>query len=90
MGDVIHNSANSRFEIVIGGATAKLEYTLDGERMIIHHTFVPTELRGQNIAGKLAAAAFDYSRNEGLKVVPQCSYIEVYAKRHPEVADLMA
>lgn len=86
---VTHHADTNRFEIQIDTATARLEYSLNDGRMTIHHTFVPVELRGQSIAGKLAAAAFDYARAEGLKVIPACSYIATYAKRHPEADALL-
>jgi predicted GNAT family acetyltransferase len=86
---VIHHSVHSRFEVVINNTQAFLNYTLADGRMTITHTFVPPELRGQNIAGQLAKAAFDYARTEGFKVVPQCSYIAVYASRHAEAKALL-
>ncbi len=89
MPTVLHSADHSRFEISIGGATAVLEYDLVGTLMTIHHTFVPVELRGQNIAGQLAKAAFDYARSEELQVVPQCSYIASYAKRFPDAGALV-
>ncbi|MGJ8652154.1 MAG: GNAT family N-acetyltransferase [Opitutaceae bacterium] len=87
---VEHLIEKSCFEIRHREALAHLDYRLDSRVMTIHHTFVPPELRGQSIAGKLAGAAFEFAQAEGLKVVPQCSYIGVYAKRHPEVAALLA
>ena len=89
MPTVHHLTDHSRFEIHIGEATAVLEYELAGTVMTIHHTFVPVELRGQNIAGQLAKAAFDTARSEQLHVMPQCSYIASYAKRFPEAERLL-
>lgn len=88
--EAIHHTNQQRFEILRAGSTARLEYTLADQQMTIHHTFVPVALRGKNIAGQLAQAAFDYARQAELKVVPACSYIGVYARRHPAVADLLA
>ncbi|MEN8661785.1 MAG: GNAT family N-acetyltransferase [Lentimonas sp.] len=87
---VIHEHEHQRFEIIIGGSKAKLEYSIDATHLTIQHTFVPSELRGQSSASQLADAAFDFARNEGLKVVPQCSYISAYARRHPEAMSLIA
>lgn len=86
---VVHLPAASRFEIASGPAVARLEYQLDPGRMTIHHTFVPEALRGQRLAGQLAAAAFDFARAEGLRVRPQCSYIAAYAQRHPTAQALV-
>ena len=70
MPTVQHSTDHARFEIIIGNATAVLEYSRSGTLMTIHHTYVPVELRGQNIAGLLAKAAFDSARAEQLQVVP--------------------
>lgn len=82
--EIHHNTASTRFELSIKTATAHLDYHLEGLLMTIHHTFVPVELRGRNIAAKLAQAAFQYARTEGLQIVPQCSYIASYTKRFPK------
>ena len=87
---VTHTPSAARFEIVIANATAHLNYQLAGGLMTIHHTFVPSELRGQQIAAHLAQAAFDYARTEGLQVIPACSYIAAYAKRSPHAGALIS
>ena len=54
------------------------------------HTEVPEALQGHGIAGKLAAHALTYARENGLDVVPLCPYVAKYIKDHPEFADLVA
>jgi len=49
-----------------------------------NHTFTPTALRGQGVAGKLYAAMVADAKQEGYKIIPGCPYIEVKFKRHPE------
>ncbi|MGJ8637787.1 MAG: GNAT family N-acetyltransferase [Opitutaceae bacterium] len=88
--NVSHHIQKSRFEINIDDANARLDYHLTDGSMVITHTFVPPELRGKRIAGLLAKAAFDFARTENLRVVPQCSYIAVYAERNPEAGALIA
>jgi hypothetical protein len=56
----------------------------------VHHTGVPTELEGRGIASALVQATVDHARANGLQIVPQCSYVQVWMKRHPEYADLIA
>ncbi|MDQ8193246.1 GNAT family N-acetyltransferase [Coraliomargarita sp. SDUM461004] len=88
---VTHLANKSRFEIRIGTLVAKLEYQITNGNMTIHHTFVPTELRGQKLAEKLAAAALEFARQSRLKVVPQCSYIEAYIRRnHPQSGQIIS
>ena len=87
--NILHAPDQSRFETQVEGHLAVLEYSLEGDVMTIHHTFVPVELRGTGLAAALAKAAFDHAREAGLKVIPACSYIAGYAKRFPEAGDLV-
>ncbi|MEX0331591.1 MAG: GNAT family N-acetyltransferase [Puniceicoccaceae bacterium] len=68
---------------------AVLSYTVKDGRYHFDHTVVPPELRGQGVAGKLATAAFEHARENGWSIVPDCSFIDVFLKRHPEFAELV-
>lgn len=57
---------------------------------VADHTLVPPEIGGRGIAAQLVQALVDDARAEGFKVVPQCSYVAVAFKRHPEWSDLLA
>jgi predicted GNAT family acetyltransferase len=86
--DVRQNKAESRFELIVDGHLAVADYQMDGGRMIFTHTEVPVALRGGGIAGKLVSFAMESARKERLKVVPQCSYVDFFLKKHPEYSDL--
>jgi len=88
--DVRHNVAASRFEVVLDGQFSICEYRLQAGQMVMNHTVVPPELGGRGIAAAMVEAALAWARAEGLRVVPQCSYVAVYMKRHPETQDLLA
>ena len=81
---VQHNAAGHRFEARVDGHLAVAEYERDGASLILTHTFVPPELRGRGLAEKLVRPALEYARNEGLAVVPACSYVAAFIQRHPE------
>jgi predicted GNAT family acetyltransferase len=87
---VRHNAAEHRFEAEVDGKLAVADYEVQGERMIFTHTFVPPELRGRGIAEKLVRVALEHARTERLRVVPACSYVEVFIERHPEFKPLLA
>ena len=89
-GSIEHKSQQHRFETVVDGVNAHLEYERTGEVMAITHTDVPAAIGGRGIAGALVEAAMEYARSEGLKVDPQCSYSEVWMRRHPQYEDLRA
>lgn len=86
---ITHNVARQRFESRAGAALASLSYVIEGERVILDHTFVPDELRGRGIAAALARRALDEARQRRWKVVPRCSYVASFIERHPEFADLV-
>jgi predicted GNAT family acetyltransferase len=87
--EVIDNAAAHRFEITVNGQLAITTYRIQGGHMILPHTEVPDALQGQGIAGKLVKAALESARQQGLKVIPSCSYVAAYMKRHPEYDDLL-
>jgi predicted GNAT family acetyltransferase len=57
--------------------------------VVFTHTFVPPELRGRGLAEKLVRAGLDWTRAQGFRAVPQCSYVDAYIRRHPEYQDLL-
>ena len=87
---VTHNVAQHRFEARAGDTLAHCDYQVDGTVMQVVHTEVPAALEGRGIAAKLVAAALSWARAEGLSVVPICSYVRAYMRRHPETTDLLA
>ena len=88
--EVRHNLSGRRFELEIGGKLAVADYALSGETMILTHTWVPPELRGRGLAERVVKAALEHARREGLRVIPQCSYVQSFLRRHPEDSDLRA
>jgi hypothetical protein len=89
-GEVTHDERRRRFELEEDGATGFLTYTLREGTIVFTHTVVPTELEGRGIGGRIVRTGLDHARAQGLKVVPQCSFVETYIERHPEFRDLVA
>ncbi len=87
---VLHNESESRFEIDLEGATAVLDYDLDGERIAFTHTEVPQQFEGRGYGAQLARAGLDYARQAGLAVVPACGFISAFIRRNPQYAELVA
>lgn len=79
---VRHNVAEHRFEATVDGFLSVADYEVDGEITRFTHTFVPPELRGRGIAEKLVRAALEWARTERRRVVPACSYVEAFVRRH--------
>jgi uncharacterized protein len=79
-----------RFFARIAGEEPELLYERRGDVLDVRHTYSPPALRGSGIAARLTAAAFDYAREHGLKILPTCSYTRRYVERHPELRSRVA
>jgi predicted GNAT family acetyltransferase len=90
MSTVTHNAEEHRYETTVDGLLSVCEYEVVDDRVVFTHTFVPPELRGRGIAEQLVRAGLADARATGRKVVPACSYVEVFIRRHPEYQDLVA
>ena len=82
--------ARQRFELVVDGALAFVDYQRDGRKLLLTHAEVPPPLRGGGIGSTLVTRTLALGRERGEKVVPLCSFVEHYMRRHPEVQDLLA
>lgn len=83
--DIRHDTEQHRFSVLVDGEKALLDYSPEGENTLnYNHTFVPPELRGKGVASVLAKAALDYARENGYTVIPSCSFVAAYVRKHPE------
>lgn len=57
--------------------------------MIIDHTFVEPEYRGQKLAEKLVLNGVELARREGKKIIPLCPYAKKEFERKPEYQDVI-
>lgn len=88
--EVTHNANSRRFETrAADGALAFLNYTIEGDRISLEHTFVPDQLRGKGVATNLARAALSEARQRHWKVIAHCPFVAGFVKQHPEFADLV-
>ena len=69
---------------------AELPWIARGQPRIADHTYVPHEARGKGIAAALLDALIADAREQGFKIVPQCSYVVAAFRRHPEWGDVLA
>ena len=61
-----------------------------GPVRVAEHTLVPRAFEGQGIAARLVEALIADARAKQFRIEPQCSYVAVQFRRHPEWADLLA
>jgi hypothetical protein len=74
---VQHDENNHRFTVALGAYEAALMYARRGDVLDFYHIYVPDPFRGpgRGIAGRILIAAFDYARENNLKVTPTCPFI---------------
>ncbi len=87
--NISHNPAASRFEAWPDGQLAECSYRLRERLLVLHHTQVPAAAEGRGVAAALVQAALDWARAQGLQVLPSCSYVAAYMRRHPHTLDLL-
>jgi hypothetical protein len=88
--EVRHDAARQRFEALVDGVRADLDYEQRDDVLCLTHTGVPPAIGGRGVGGELVRSALEYARAKGLKVVPSCPYAASYIARHPQYQDLVA
>ncbi|MFD1205947.1 MULTISPECIES: GNAT family N-acetyltransferase [Sporosarcina] len=73
-----------------GKMLAEITWTLLGDVMVMDHTFVSQDLRGQGVAKKLLDRAAQYAREKGYKMEAVCSYVVTAFERYKEYDDIKA
>lgn len=86
---ITHNLQKHRFETVVDGYKAHIEYVPFDGGIRLTHTVVSAPIEGRGVAAALVKEALDFARTQGVKVIPICSYVVVYMKRHPEYNDIL-
>ena len=89
--EVIHNEEKNRYEVWLDGEkVGHADYTRMLDELHFVHTEVDPNQQGKGLAGILmeGAVADVRAHNRG-KIVPVCSYVVTWFKRHPEAADLL-
>lgn len=73
-----------------GNILAEMVYTMvSAEKMIIEHTEVSDELRGQNTGYQFVSTAVEYARTHGIKIIPLCPFANAVFKKKPEFTDVL-
>jgi uncharacterized protein len=90
MADVRDNPAESRYELDVDGNQAIAAYSRDGDVLVFTHTRVPEALQGHGVGSELIHGVLHDVDARGLKLVPQCPFVEAYLEKHPEWRGLVA
>ena len=73
-----------------GNILGEVDYPYISSNVVdVNHTFVDIKLRGKGIANLLLIHAFNYFRENNIKVKVSCSYAIKWLDNHREYVDLM-
>ena len=87
--EVIHEKDNERFIIYSEDKKSFVEYRLSENEIDLYHTYTDPGLRGKGLAAQVVRAAFEYAKENDLKVVPTCSYVQSFVRRYDEYKELV-
>jgi uncharacterized protein len=88
--EVVDVPEQSRYELRLDGHLIGLAaYRRRDGRIAFTHTEVDESCEGRGFGSRLAAAALDDARRQGLEIVPLCSFIAHYVEQHPEYQELV-
>ncbi len=87
---VKHDKENNRFVADIEEHKAYLSYNIINDKIDFSSTFTPPKFRGMGVARIVVEYAFNYARENNLKVIPSCSYVQAFVERNDNYIDLLA
>ncbi len=76
-----------RFE---DGSKAWLSFKVEGDKLYLMETYTPEQHRGKGYAKMLVKAAVNDARNQGLEIIPICSYSVYYFIKEASDRDVLA
>ncbi|MBO6586176.1 MAG: N-acetyltransferase [Gracilimonas sp.] len=87
-----HDTAETKGSFYIereGKRVAEMTYSKAGpERIIIDHTEVADETRGEGLGKKLVYKAVEFARENNLKILPLCPFARSVFSKNPEIRDV--
>ena len=88
--DVRNQPEQSRYAVFLDDELAGFAaYRETGSEISMTHTEVDSRFEGKGIGSGLARGALDDVRTRELSLLPHCSFISGYIKRHDEYLDLV-
>ncbi|MBS7563241.1 N-acetyltransferase [Mucilaginibacter sp. Bleaf8] len=82
--ELINNQPVHKFELFVDGYRAFIDYKQKGNKVYLIHTEVHVALKGKGVAEAIVEKTLNYLEANHLILVPLCSYVQLFLKRHPE------
>ena len=80
---IYNNIKESRFEFLVCGTRAVIEYVIGPEVIVFYHSSIRTSPgEGDELLMEMIRYVLDYARNNHLKIVPTCPHVRQYIRHH--------
>ncbi|MGE7120030.1 GNAT family N-acetyltransferase [Peribacillus sp. NPDC046944] len=74
-----------------GEKLAEITFFKSGDHEItVDHTVVSDKLRGQKVGNALVEKVIELARNENLKIVPECTFVQKQFEKNAAYEDVLA
>ena len=84
----IENNGKGAFFVEEDGKRlAEMVVSISGSNLTVYHTEVSETLKGKGVSTQLLETMVQYVRDNNLKVIPLCPYVNVQFRRHPDKYD---
>jgi uncharacterized protein len=88
--NIKHDGKYNKFFTEVSGKESNLSYEKITDTIWDYKVmFVPRNLRGQGIAGKVVEFALNFAKKNNIKIKATCSYVSGFIDAHPEFKDLL-
>lgn len=77
------NELTKRFELIVNGHLAYIDYKESSSDIYLIHTEVQAVLAGMGVGQALVEKALDYVNNSSKQLMPYCPYVFAYIQKHP-------
>lgn len=86
-----HLTEEHRYRYLVDGEVVGIAdyHDVPGARVVTHTEIDPAR-EGQGLGGAMVQAVLEDIDAAGLRVVPRCSFVAAYLRRHPEHAHLLS
>lgn len=88
-GVFMDDEEKKRYELLLDGKTAFIEYIKAKGNIYLTYTEVPTELEGKGIGSRMLLQALADIKQKELTLVPLCPFVAGYLKKHPAWKELV-
>jgi len=80
-----------RFELVVDKDFAFIEFDkIESNVVGLTHPEVPESHSGKGVGSKLVSGALRFCKENGLKIIPSCSFVRSFIDKHPKWQELVS